>query len=363
MGVGSDGAGARERGSSWFRVLGHQLAHIEKEKVGGVRSIRAATVSTLLPLLAWVVGIPEAMIPLGVGALFAGIAESNIHPAHRGRVLLWTTAWLVGTCAVGFLVAPSALLVVITSALVGAAAGWVGVAGPRAGVVGVLSLVLFTITSGLPEAIGLYSSFMFYVGLGSLVQSVVFIVTYRVWPGNPGPPPEREPHTLWFRVFHPGEQKSVYLRHSLNVAVAIVLATAFSQYLDVPHEYWIPMTVAWIFKPSQKSTSLRVVERVTGTVLAIGLAYLWGTFVPAPEPVLFVLCGLGAYLVLAFLTSNYSIATFGVTTFVLAIFAIAGDLNEETVIFRLLSTLCAGAIVILVVFVTRLGTYTLRRTS
>jgi uncharacterized membrane protein YccC len=69
---------------------------------------------------------------------------------------------------------------------------------------------------------------------------------------------------------------------------------------------------------------------------------------------LFAAVAVGAYLLLAFLTSNYSIATFGVTTFVLALFAIAGDLYEETVVFRLEATLGAGAIVIAVVFVGRL---------
>jgi hypothetical protein len=43
--------------------------------------------------------MPDAIIPLGVGALFAGITESNIHPAHRGRVMLWATAWLMAVSA------------------------------------------------------------------------------------------------------------------------------------------------------------------------------------------------------------------------------------------------------------------------
>ena len=63
--------------------------------------------------------------------------------------------------------------------------------------------------------------------------------------------------------------------------------------------------------------------------------------------------GVGGYLLLAFLTSNYSIATFGVTTFVLALFAIAGDLYEQTVLFRLEATLAAGAIVVVVLVAER----------
>jgi uncharacterized membrane protein YccC len=110
------------------------------------------------------------------------------------------------------------------------------------------------------------------------------------------------------------------------------------------------MTVAWIFKSDQNATVVRVVERMVGTLLAIGFAFLWGVFVPAPDVALFAAVAVGAYLLLAFLASNYSIATFGVTTFVLALFAIAGDLYEETVVFRLEATLGAGLIVVAVVF-------------
>jgi uncharacterized membrane protein YccC len=134
--------------------------------------------------------------------------------------------------------------------------------------------------------------------------------------------------------------------------IAITVATVISQFLDVPHEYWIPMTVAWIFKPDQQATVMRVAERVVGTLLAVGFAFLWGTYLDVPDALL-VVAALGAYLLLAFLTSNYTIATFGVTSFVLALMATAGDLYEETVVFRLLATLTAGAIVIAVILVVR----------
>ncbi|MEY4039969.1 MAG: hypothetical protein RLZZ52_837 [Actinomycetota bacterium] len=332
------------------RDIVRQLVRVEKDNLLIVRSIRTAAISTVLPMIAWAAGVPQAMIPLGVGALFAGIAESNIHPAHRGRIMLWATVWLMVTSGLGFMVAWNTVLVVVASACVAALSGWVGVAGSRAGIVGVLSLVLFTITAGLPETVESSGLFVLFVGVGGLVQTAVFVLVNRVRPGEPGPPPQREASSVWFRVRNPGSDKGMYLRHTLSVTIAIVIATALSQFLEVPHEYWIPMTVAWIFKPNQKATTLRVAERVTGTLLAIGLAFLWGTFLPAPAPVLFVLCGVGAYLVLAFLTGNYSIATFGVTTFVLALFAVAGDLYEETVIFRLIATLTAGLIVVVVIF-------------
>ena len=331
-----------------------QLVHVEKDNLQTLRSLRTAAVATALPVMAWAAGVPDAIIPLGVGALFAGIAESNIHPAHRGRIMLWTTMWLMAVSALGFLVADSPILVVVVSAVVAAASGWVGVAGSRASLAGVLSLVLFTVTVGLPESVELSASFVAFVGLGGVVQWALFLIFYRARRERVGAPPEREPRSLWFRLTHPGEQRDGYLRHALGVMIAIVVATVISQFLGVPHEYWIPMTVAWIFKPDQKATAMRVAERVVGTLLAIGFAFLWGTYLPAPDGLLFLVAGVGGYLLLAFLTGNYTIATFGVTSFVLALMATAGDFYEQTAVFRLEATLVAGAIVLVVIFVMRL---------
>lgn len=344
--------GNQEGGTSPVSVLVRQLIRVEKENLQTLRSIRTAGVAALLPLLAWAAGIPDAIIPLGVGALFVGIAESNIHPAHRGRIMLWATTWLMVASALGFLVAHSPILVVIVSALVALVTGWVGVAGPRAGMVGVLSLVLFTVTVGLPESINLSASFVAFVGLGGVAQYGVFLLFYWMTRNRAGSPPEREPRTVWNRLTHVGSQRDAFVRHALSVMIAITVATALSQFLTVPHEYWIPMTVAWIFKPDQKATAMRVAERVVGTLLAIGFAFLWGTYTDAPDA-LFIVAAAGAYLLLAFLTSNYTIATFGVTSFVLALMATAGDLYEETVVFRLLATLAAGGIVLVVIFVAR----------
>jgi hypothetical protein len=338
---------------SFATGLARQLVRVDKEKLLILRSIRTAAVATALPLIAWLAGVPEAVIPLGVGALFVGITESNIHPSHRGRIMLWATAWLAATCALGFLVAENRVLVLIFSAVVAALSAWVGVAGARAALVGVLSLVLFTVTVGLPESFELSASFVACVGLGGLVQYGVFMIIRSSRVKRAGSPPEREPLTLWFRLRHPGSQRDTYVPHALSVAIAITVATAISQFVEVPHQYWIPMSVAWIFKSDQKATAVRVAERVIGTLVAVGLAFVWGTFLPAPDGVIFLLVGVGGYLLLAFLTSNYSIATFGVTTFVLALFAIAGDLYEQTVLFRLEATLAAGAIVVVVLVAER----------
>jgi uncharacterized membrane protein YccC len=192
-----------------------------------------------------------------------------------------------------------------------------------------------------------------FVGLGGLVQAALFLLVNRLRTSAAGTPPPRAPTTLWFRLTHPGDQRDMFVRHALGVMIAIVVATAISQFLEVPHQYWIPMTVAWIFKPDLKDTVRRVTERVVGTLAAIGVAFVWETYVGSSHGLRLIVAGVGAYLLLAFLTANYTVATFGVTSFVLALFAMVGDLYEQTVVFRLLATLAAGAIVLVVIFAAR----------
>lgn len=333
--------------------IARQLVHVEKKNLLIRRSIRTAAVATGLPLIAWALGMPEAIVPLGVGALFVGISESNIHPVRRARFMLWTTVWLMATSALGFLVADNPIVVMLVSALVAAVSGWVGVAGPSVGLVGVLSLVLFTIAVGVPDSMHLSVASVLFVGLGGVVQIAVFLVVNRLRTSRAGTPPPRAANTLWFRLTHAGDQRDMFVRHALGVMIAILVATAISQFLEVPHQYWIPMTVAWIFKPDLKDTVTRVIERVVGTMAAIGVAFVWDTYVGSSHGLRLIVAGIGAYLLLAFLTANYTVATFGVTSFVLALFAMAGDLYEQTVIFRLLATLAAGAIVIVVIFAAR----------
>ena len=53
-----------------------------------------------------------------------------------------------------------------------------------------------------------------------------------------------------------------FLRHALRLTVTFAAAVALSWWLDLPHPYWLPMTVAWISKPAQSDTTTKVIARV-----------------------------------------------------------------------------------------------------
>jgi MFS family permease len=338
--------------SNRLKILG-EIATVDHEKVLVIGALRTTAVTLGLAIAAWVLGTPQNAIPLAVSALFVGLAEAGLPVGHRWRIMLWTTTWLMFTAALGFLVAPSIFLTVLVSACVALVAGWVGVAGPRSALIGTLSLVIFTITAGLPEVITLSLDFVALMGLGGLAQTFTLVLTVLL--RNPKAlrvPPEAM-DSLLRRLRSPGEQRERYTRHALRLASAIAVANMISEYYSVPHQYWIPMTVAWIARPDSGGTVVRVAQRVGGTIFGVSLLVAWGIWLPKPQWALIIAIGIGAYLTFAFIWANYTIAVFGITIFIISIFALAGDLLENSVFFRVGATLAAALIVLATLVVIR----------
>ena len=330
-----------------------EVITIDRDKIVVAGAVRTTTVTLALVIAAWALGAPQNAIPLAVAALFVGLAEAGLPSGHRWRIMLWTTTWLMLTGLIGYFVAPNIFLTILASSCIALAAGWVGVAGPRAALIGTLSLVIFTITAGLPETIRLSLDFVALMGLGGLVQTLVLVFIALV--NNPKllrvPPSAME--SLWFRLTNPGEQRPRYKRHAVRLALAIAVATTISEYYSVPHQYWIPMTVAWIAKPDSTGTKVRIAQRVGGTALAVCIMMSWGIWLPKPEWALIIAIGVGTFLTFAFIWANYTVAVFGITIFMMAIFAQGGDLLERSVYFRLVATIAAALIVLATLVVIR----------
>ena len=136
----------------------------------------------------------------------------------------------------------------------------------------------------------------------------------------------------------------LYVGHAIRLAVAIVLATGLAAAIDRPHSYWIPLTVAWLAKPDLAGTVTRIPARVLGTVTGVALVALV-VFPVAAQWWLILWSAIGAGVVLAFLWANYSVAVAGITTFVLAAFALTGSDERSDVIERVGYTLIAALLV------------------
>jgi uncharacterized membrane protein YccC len=62
------------------------------------------------------------------------------------------------------------------------------------------------------------------------------------------------------------------LRFALLFAGAVVVATVIAHALDGPKGYWLPMTVAFVFRPDLGPVMRRAISRTVGTLAGVGIA-------------------------------------------------------------------------------------------
>jgi uncharacterized membrane protein YccC len=142
-----------------------------------------------------------------------------------------------------------------------------------------------------------------------------------------------------------------YVRHALRLGAAMATGTALALFLahtfSWPHQYWLPMTIAWILLPDSHATTTKTASRILGTFIGVGLiAIVVGVILDA-EPSLLqsaLIAGFGAFLMLAFVFANYTATTTGITIFAMTIFTLVEDPLNSTLPYRLALTVMAGAI-------------------
>lgn len=136
-----------------------------------------------------------------------------------------------------------------------------------------------------------------------------------------------------------------FTRHAVRLSVTFAVAVVVSHWLDLPHPYWLPMTVAWISKPAQSDTTTKVVARVCGTLVGVLVSALVLEVLQPGDGILIGLVGLAAVLALAYVFANYSLAVTGVTIFVFFLFTLAGEPMGSSFGSRVLATVLAGVLV------------------
>ena len=285
---------------------------------------------------------PFLALPLAFGALASGLSEAGEEFGRRWRTMLWTTLWLMISCAIAGLLSDTLWAGIIATAIVALIAGYSGTAGPRAAIGGLLSLVVFIVFFGIPDTpLGAIDNAL-AVGLGGLIQAVVTIVVgIATHPRELGlivqkvPPiwQQIKPHVIW---------NDRFTRHALRLSVTITLATIISNIGSLPDQYWLPMTVAWMTRPDHDGTTTRIDQRIVGTVLGLLLMAFVLDVLHAGGYWTAVICMLASGLCVAYMNANYAIAVVGVTSFVIPLLVLSGQSSGETLLLRLCATVLAG---------------------
>jgi len=321
--------------------------------------IFGSAVATLAILAAEYGGWSTKIMPLAVGLIFIPLAGITQPVSRRMLSQLWTLAWLCLIALVGALVSNDGALSIAVGCLlapfVAFACGFVGAAGASARFVGVLCLVCYAVFMGAPESPegGVVSALL--LGLGGMIQVVAFLLA-RLFLRRPKSwrPGRVTPNVMTRLRAHWSTQDDMF-RHGVRLAVIFTVATLLAQWLQWPHQYWIPMTVAWVTLPNALGTATRVLARVAGTLVGLAVVALPLVFIvgkPGNVEVA-LLAGLGALIAIVCLSANYAVAVAGVTIYVIALFTFLGDPVLETLGYRALDTVIAGLLALVAPFIWR----------
>ncbi len=152
----------------------------------------------------------------------------------------------------------------------------------------------------------------------------------------------REMATRLRQTLTPG---SLLFRHGVRIALALTAGYALLKLVHPQNGYWILLTIVFVCRPHFGATRLRLVQRVAGTLLGLGVT--WALMQLFPGTTLQLLLALAAAL-LFFVTRNerYVIATAAITLMALLCFNLLGDNGLVMIWPRLLDTLLGGAIAV-----------------
>lgn len=99
------------------------------------------------------------------------------------------------------------------------------------------------------------------------------------------------------------------IRYTLRVALLLMMSVAAYKWFDIPHGYWIALTVLVVLQPDYGATRRKAGQRLAGTLAgsAFGSLLLW---VKIPIGVLVLFASLAAFGFAYFFRSRYSFAVF-----------------------------------------------------
>ncbi len=140
--------------------------------------------------------------------------------------------------------------------------------------------------------------------------------------------------------------KSSTFRHSMRVAIVMLLGFIISKALPFSHSYWILLTILVISKPGFSLTKQRNYERILGTIMGafVGLAALH--FVN-DKNMLFMILLVSMVLSYSFQRKNYVVSVLFMTPYVLILFDFLGMGSVSVASERIIDTIIGSGLAFL----------------
>jgi uncharacterized membrane protein YccC len=136
------------------------------------------------------------------------------------------------------------------------------------------------------------------------------------------------------------------VRFIARLTVLEVAGVAVFKLLDLPHGYWLTLTVLVVLQPDYGSTRQRAGQRVAGTLAGSVLASLL-LWLALPPMVLLVAMAVNMFAFAFFLKRNYGYAVFFITLFVVLLTEASAKVTLGFTVERLAATAAGGLLALL----------------
>ncbi len=159
-----------------------------------VKRVLKAAITTDWPAVRWIgplritivattavaIGIamdgPSGALPLAIGTLFVGFADQRGEFDERARGVLIAVLLVTSATLIGVVVSSNTLAHIVMAGIFAAFCGYIGLAGPRAALAGVVALVTFAVFSGTPTAISDGGPLVLKVFIGAIAMASAVII-------------------------------------------------------------------------------------------------------------------------------------------------------------------------------------------
>lgn len=214
----------------------HACLRLQRANVAWVAGARTGILVTLALLGGVATDRLVPALSVSIGILFVSIADSADARAIRLRSMLWATLWIGIGVLLGGLVGEFAVLHVTVAIVLALACGYAGALGPRGGLIGVLTLVLFALYAGAPVVVDIAVIDTVYFAVGGLITIVANLLLT----------PPRRLGAVRSGIAHSyRELQDAASRRGLALAAPTVAAAIMSARTVVDHEGCSGATLAW----------------------------------------------------------------------------------------------------------------------
>jgi uncharacterized membrane protein YccC len=214
----------------------HACLRLQRANVQWVAGLRTGLLITLTLLIGLATGRIGIALSVSIGLLFVSITDSPDSRRVRLRVMLWATLWISVGVLLGGLVSESRVAHVAVALIIALACGYAGALGPRGGLIGVLTLVLFAFYAGAAVVVDMAALDTVYFVVGGLITIAVNLLFT----------PPRRLGAVRSSIAHAyRELQDAAERRGLELAAPTVAAAVMSARTVVDHEGCAGASATW----------------------------------------------------------------------------------------------------------------------